>query len=74
MMCQRCQGLMVEEGLRDWGGGDGYVSSDLWRCILCGEVVDPVIRMNRRNAQMRFDGRRKQARYRTLGLFKSDRN
>jgi hypothetical protein len=62
VICDRCHGLMVEEELRDWGGG--YVSSDLWRCILCGEVVDPVIRMNRKKVQMCFDGRKKQPQYR----------
>ena len=65
MICHRCHGLMVEEELRDWADGGGFVSSDLWRCLLCGELIDPVIRMNRRNVQMCFDGRKKQARHRT---------
>lgn len=47
MTCQRCRGLMVEEELRDWGGGRGPDCSDSWRCLVCGEIFDSVIRTNR---------------------------
>jgi hypothetical protein len=40
--CTRCGGLIIPEAFRDI---DLY--SVGWRCLLCGEVVDPVILQNR---------------------------
>lgn len=40
--CERCGGLMVSEDCDDFNG---------WRCILCGERVDPVILAQRRKAE-----------------------
>lgn len=40
--CERCRGLMVSEPDDDFQG---------WRCILCGERVDPVILAQRRNSE-----------------------
>lgn len=40
--CERCGGLMVSEEYDDFNG---------WRCILCGERVDPVILAQRRKAE-----------------------
>ena len=42
MKCNRCEGWMVNEkyygaGLPFWG----------WRCVSCGEILDPVIWENR---------------------------
>jgi hypothetical protein len=55
---------MVEEELRDGAGGRGYDCSDAWRCLLCGEIVDPVIRSNRGKVkEVRLDGRMIRARY-----------
>ena len=56
---------MVEEELRDWTGGRGYDCSDAWRCLLCGEIVDPMIRSNREKVkqEVRRDGRTQQARH-----------
>jgi hypothetical protein len=63
MICSRCQGLMVEEELRDWAGGRRYDCSDAWRCLLCGEIVDLVIRSNRKKVnEVRLDGRMRRAR------------
>jgi hypothetical protein len=44
MTCNRCQRWMVNEkyygaGLPFWG----------WRCVCCGEILDPVILKNRNN-------------------------
>lgn len=40
--CPRCKGLMVPEQFRDFhDAGSG------WRCLSCGEVVDPLIMANR---------------------------
>jgi hypothetical protein len=63
MICHRCQGLMVEEELRDWGGGRGHDCSDSWRCVVCGEVVDPVITINRSEVKkVSVESRKKHAR------------
>lgn len=37
--CLRCSGLMVIEP---------GVDCPVWRCVQCGEVIDPVILRNRR--------------------------
>ena len=42
MRCQRCNVLMVKE--RFYGPGDPFWG---WRCILCGDISDPMIRENR---------------------------
>jgi len=42
MKCHRCQGLMVEE--RYYGPGVPYWG---FRCLFCGEILDPVILENR---------------------------
>lgn len=39
--CERCGGLIVSEEYDDFNG---------WRCILCGERVDPVILAQRRKS------------------------
>lgn len=44
MNCSRCTGLMVRHDLQDETGLDRFVA---WRCLLCGEVFDPVILENR---------------------------
>jgi len=48
MMCERCSGLMTVDRYID---GDSQDSRSpwmaLWRCLICGNVVDPQIRMNR---------------------------
>ena len=43
MKCQRCGGIMVPEKFHDGGG-----AFPGWRCIFCGEIIDPVIFRNRR--------------------------
>lgn len=40
--CERCGGLMVSEDDDDFNG---------WRCILCGERIDPVILAQRRKSE-----------------------
>jgi hypothetical protein len=47
MMCLRCDGVMIYDKF--------YGSHDLfwgWRCVICGEIVDQVILMNRRLVKM----------------------
>lgn len=38
--CHRCGGLMVQEPVFELGSAD-------WRCISCGERIDPVILSHR---------------------------
>jgi hypothetical protein len=42
MKCHRCQGLMVME--RFYGPGMPYWG---FRCLFCGEILDPLILENR---------------------------
>ena len=46
--CPRCRGLMVGEFCMDLLNGVGGLEVLASRCVLCGEVVDPVILENRR--------------------------
>lgn len=41
--CERCDGLMVSERDDEFRG---------WRCILCGERIDPVILAQRRKSEL----------------------
>ena len=43
MDCLRCHGLMVQERFEDLRGDPHHVSFQGWRCVCCGNVVDPVI-------------------------------
>jgi hypothetical protein len=47
MNCPRCTGLMVRDDLQDETGLARFVA---WRCVICGEVLDPVILENRSEA------------------------
>jgi len=47
MGCGRCQGLMVSERLMDLRSDSGCFVCPAWRCVLCGNIVDPVILNNR---------------------------
>ena len=42
MRCWRCCGLMVGE--RFYGPGNPFWG---WRCVCCGEILDPIISENR---------------------------
>jgi hypothetical protein len=45
MHCLRCHGLMVNIRLEDVGSSSLCFSA--WQCLMCGEVIDPVIAANR---------------------------
>jgi len=47
MNCQRCHGLMYATELKDWHGGVGQDHCPALRCLACGEIVDPLILLNR---------------------------
>lgn len=48
MECTRCQGILVPDYSFDHldATSPGHVRT--WRCVMCGDVVDPVILDNRR--------------------------
>ena len=48
MSCPRCQGIMVSVRLEDAMVSSGPELLGGWRCLTCGEVLDPVIASNRR--------------------------
>ncbi|MEQ1655600.1 MAG: hypothetical protein ABL960_07855 [Nitrospira sp.] len=43
----RCGGLMVVEHYIDLQDDTGQIGLTAWRCMSCGEVIDPVILQNR---------------------------
>ncbi len=49
MNCLRCQGLMIAVELRDTSSWDTVGG---WRCLLCGETMDPGIQANRASHQV----------------------
>ncbi len=49
---------MLAEDLRDGGGGKGDDGLPAFRCVLCGELVDPVILTNRKRATTNRDLRK----------------
>ncbi|RMH32506.1 MAG: hypothetical protein D6690_13520 [Nitrospirae bacterium] len=49
MKCRRCQGLMVKDKVYDPDGQ--FLHLDIWRCINCGETVDPTILQARKEKQ-----------------------
>ena len=46
--CPRCGGLMSAERFSDFRDQTGQFHFSGWRCLACGEVLDPVILANRR--------------------------
>jgi len=52
MNCTRCQGLMTEEDFHDFEETEGFMWMRGWRCVNCGEAVDPLIEANRRLHEM----------------------
>ena len=47
--CHRCGGLMVPEPVHELASYD-------WRCVSCGERIDPVILAHRRQNGAHFEG------------------
>lgn len=43
MTCERCQGLMVVDHFIDMQDGGGSLWLRAWRCMNCGDIVDPAI-------------------------------
>ena len=47
MGCPRCHNLMVEETFVDLQVSPSMSSFTGWRCMICGEILDPIILQNR---------------------------
>ena len=45
MKCSRCHGFMVRDHILDVL--DTEIHSEVWRCICCGNIMDPIILANR---------------------------
>ena len=50
MPCHRCQNLMFPVDLRDEAGALAQEPQTAWRCFACGNIVDPLIQLNRRRS------------------------
>jgi hypothetical protein len=49
MECHRCGGMMIYE--KYYGDCEHFFG---WRCIACGEVIDPVILENRMDQSQQY--------------------
>lgn len=47
MKCSRCQGLLVRDHFLDFDGTIGHMWANGYRCMNCGNVLDPVIEKHR---------------------------
>lgn len=47
MQCVRCNGLMVVDQFADLADDSGQLMFAGWRCLVCGNISDPVIMANR---------------------------
>lgn len=47
MGCRRCEGLMIRDSFLDLRDDTGRLEFEGWRCLNCGEVIDPVVLTHR---------------------------
>jgi len=47
MECPRCKGSMIDETFEDLRDDTGVFYFHGYRCMVCGEILDPVIMANR---------------------------
>jgi hypothetical protein len=47
--CPRCNTSMIADSYTDLLDDTGTIGITAWRCLSCGEVIDPVILANRTN-------------------------
>lgn len=57
MECPRCKGVMAQEIFEDLLDDTGSLFFKGWRCLTCGEILDPVIANNRESRPSPFLGR-----------------
>jgi hypothetical protein len=68
MPCHRCQNRMFPINLQDEAGALVHQADTAWRCFACGNIVDPLIHLNRsRPPEPEGDPHRRGARLR-IGL------
>jgi hypothetical protein len=48
--CERCSGLLYWTELREWDGSRGQGDHGALQCIICGNIIDPVIVKNRQRS------------------------
>jgi hypothetical protein len=48
MRCVRCRGFMVKDQFFDIFDDSGHRSFYGWRCVCCGNILDPLILKNKR--------------------------
>jgi hypothetical protein len=56
MECARCQGLMVVDYYIDMEDDQGTHWLRAWRCMACGEVIDPGIIQRRLVRELKLPG------------------
>ena len=66
MKCDKCGGVMTPDYMLDLWDDCGIYGCEPWRCMLCGEVTDPVILANRSvheagEAQEEYQAKRQQS-------------
>lgn len=49
MKCTRCKGQMSYEHFQDLEDDTGHFDFEGWRCMSCGEILDPGIYFNRKS-------------------------
>ncbi|MGH7165568.1 MAG: hypothetical protein ACREIS_08605 [Nitrospiraceae bacterium] len=54
MRCGRCGGLLVVDSFMDFEDDEGHLWLRAWRCVNCGEVVEPAITHQRRAQRSRL--------------------
>jgi hypothetical protein len=59
MNCPRCGGLMADDWFQDLQDDTGRLHFEGLRCLVCGEVLDPVILHNREVGPEGIPGRRR---------------
>ncbi len=57
MDCPRCKGTMVRDMFEDIADDTGAIHFSGWRCLMCGEILDPVISANRQGHREPLLGR-----------------
>jgi hypothetical protein len=57
MVCPRCKGIMIQDKFGDVADESGAMYFSGWRCITCGEILDPVIFANRQHHHEPLIGR-----------------
>ncbi len=54
MLCVRCKGVMVPDHYCDLLESSGPPLIEAWRCICCGNILDPIILQNRQMQDARI--------------------